>query len=90
MLVRVVKLSVFDAYVHSTPVVLVLVLCTVVYNLLVPQVCALCHVRACSQYCKCEAFVLSTHFSLVVLACVVVRHPVVPPVVHVVKSCACC
>jgi hypothetical protein len=26
---------------------------------------ALCRVRACSQYCKCDAFVLSTHLSLV-------------------------
>jgi hypothetical protein len=60
-------LSVFDAYVQSTPlVVLCIVLttcitrwCRLVVHFVVPS--------ACSQYCihyKCDAFVLSTHLSV--------------------------
>jgi hypothetical protein len=78
--VHVVSFNEFDAFVHMTPLVLVLVVCVVVYQSLVPPFVQFDASRVYSQLSYFDAFVHSTPLAAVLVLCTVVHHTLVPPI----------
>jgi hypothetical protein len=74
--------------VHSTPLVIVLVVCIVVLHPLVPPVVIFDVIVSIVTLSSFDVVVLCTHLSVVSVVCIVVLHLLVPPFVQV-DACKC-